>query len=100
MTLHSYVQYRPEWHGEGHIFTTVGRIIFNERIQRSLEEVLGETWDPASYEFVNQSLRKRDISAVVEQKKINDLPLVGRGALGSAQGGVAGGAVREREAGE
>ena len=31
----------------GHVLTTVGRIIFNERIERALGEVLGDGWDPA-----------------------------------------------------
>ena len=43
-----------------HILTTVGRIIFNERIERSLEEALEDQYDPAEYLFVNQPLRKRD----------------------------------------
>ena len=51
----------------GHVLTTVGRIIFNERIERALEEVLGEKYDPAtSYTFVNQPLRKRDMGDVIE----------------------------------
>ena len=54
-------------HGQGHILTTVGRIIFNERIERALEEVLEDKYDPAtSYTFVNQPLRKRDMGAVIE----------------------------------
>ena len=44
------------------MLTTVGRIIFNERIERALEEALGEEYDPATYEFVNQPLKKRDMS--------------------------------------
>ncbi|NLT07032.1 MAG: DNA-directed RNA polymerase subunit beta', partial [Solirubrobacterales bacterium] len=53
-------------HGEGHVLTTVGRIIFNERIERALEEVLGDQYDPAtSYAFVNQPLKKRDMSDVI-----------------------------------
>ncbi len=55
-------------HGEGHILTTVGRIIFNERIERALEEVLGDKYDPAtSYSFVNQPLKKRDMTEVIEK---------------------------------
>src|SRR3712207_3829853 len=42
VTLHSPVQFRPHWMPEGHVVTTVGRIIFNDRIERSLEETLGE----------------------------------------------------------
>ncbi len=37
--LHDLAEYRRV-HGQGHVLTTVGRIIFNERIERALEEVL------------------------------------------------------------
>jgi DNA-directed RNA polymerase subunit beta' len=50
---------------ETHVLTTVGRIIFNETIERSLEETLGKDFDPKLYEFVNQSMRKKDINAVI-----------------------------------
>jgi DNA-directed RNA polymerase subunit beta' len=63
--LHDLAEYR-RLHGQGHILTTVGRIIFNERIERALEEVLEDRYDPAtSYAFVNQPLRKRDTGAVI-----------------------------------
>ena len=45
-----------------HTLTTVGRIIFNERVERALEDALGEEYDPETYEFVNKPLRKRDMS--------------------------------------
>ena len=64
--LHDLAEYR-RLHGHGHILTTVGRIIFNERIERALEEVLEDKYDPAtSYTFVNQPLKKRDMGAVIE----------------------------------
>ena len=47
--------------------TTVGRIIFNERIQRALEETLGDEYDRTTYEFVNNPLRKRDMNPVIER---------------------------------
>ncbi|MGK2877345.1 MAG: DNA-directed RNA polymerase subunit beta' [Solirubrobacterales bacterium] len=50
---------------ETHELTTVGRIIFNETIERSLEETLGDDFNPKEYEFVNQSMRKKDINAVI-----------------------------------
>ncbi|MGB0888931.1 MAG: DNA-directed RNA polymerase subunit beta' [Solirubrobacterales bacterium] len=50
---------------DDHVLTTVGRIIFNETIERSLEETLGADFDPKDYEFVNQSMRKKDINAVI-----------------------------------
>ncbi len=64
--LHDLAEYRRV-HGQGHVLTTVGRIIFNERIERALEEVLADKYDPAtSYTFVNAPLRKRDMGAVIE----------------------------------
>ncbi len=50
---------------DDHVLTTVGRIIFNEKVERALEEVLGDEFDPKTYEFVNQSLRKKDINATI-----------------------------------
>ncbi len=64
--LHDLAEYR-RLHGQGHILTTVGRIIFNERVERALEEVLEDKYDPAtSYTFVNRPLKKRDMGAVIE----------------------------------
>ncbi|MDQ4049686.1 MAG: DNA-directed RNA polymerase subunit beta', partial [Actinomycetota bacterium] len=64
--LHDLAEYRRV-HGEGHILTTVGRIIFNERVERALEEVLEDRYDPeTSYQFVNRPLKKRDMGAVIE----------------------------------
>jgi len=62
--LHDLAEYRRVG-GGGHILTTVGRIIFNEKVERALAEVLEDLWDPTTYEFVNQSLRKRDMNAVI-----------------------------------
>jgi DNA-directed RNA polymerase subunit beta' len=64
--LHDLAEYRRRGESESHILTTVGRIIFNERVMRALEETLEDKWDPHSYEFVNQPLRKRDSTAVIE----------------------------------
>ena len=58
VSLHDLAEYRRR-HTQDHILTTVGRIIFNERVQRALEEALGEEFDPSTYEFVNKPLRKR-----------------------------------------
>ena len=43
-----------------------GRIIYNDRIERALEEALGEAFDPASYVFVNQPMKKRDLTPAIE----------------------------------
>ena len=63
--LHDLAEYRRR-HREDHVLTTVGRIIFNERIERALEETLEDDYDPATYEFVNRPLKKRDMADVIE----------------------------------
>jgi DNA-directed RNA polymerase subunit beta' len=63
--LHDLAEYRRR--GEaGHVLTTVGRIVFNDRVRRALEEALESEFDPAQYVFVNESLRKRDVNRVIE----------------------------------
>src|SRR5882724_2108516 len=64
--LHDLAEYRRRGEKESHLLTTVGRIIFNERIERALEEALAEEYDPAQYDFVNQPLKKRDMNQVIE----------------------------------
>jgi DNA-directed RNA polymerase subunit beta' len=64
--LHDLSEYRRRGVEQSHILTTVGRIIFNDRVERALADVLEETYDPNAYEFVNQPLRKRDMNNVIE----------------------------------
>src|SRR5215203_3558439 len=66
VSLHDLSEHRLR-HTTEHRLTTVGRIIFNERIERALEEALGAEFDPETYEFVNMPLRKRDMNAVIER---------------------------------
>ena len=49
-----------------HVFTTVGRILFNDRIERALLETLGDDYKPGDFEFVNRTLTKRDVNKVVD----------------------------------
>jgi len=63
VTLHDYAESRRR--GHEHFLTTVGRIIFNDRVERALAEALGDDWDPESYRFVNWSLKKRDANEMV-----------------------------------
>ncbi len=66
--LHTPVQFRPEWEGEGHRTTTVGRIIFNDRIERALEATLGaDEYDRTQYQWVNRPLKKRDVVELIDQ---------------------------------
>jgi DNA-directed RNA polymerase subunit beta' len=66
VTLHDLAEYRRT-DGGGHILTTVGRIIFNERVERALRETLEDEFDPESYTFVNSPLKKRDMNAVIQR---------------------------------
>ena len=64
--LHDLAEYRPAGREGGHILTTVGRIIYNDKIERAIRETLGADYDPASYEFVNRSMKKRDTTQFVD----------------------------------
>src|SRR5205085_1925389 len=61
--LHDKAEFRRT--GHEHFMTTVGRIIFNDRIERAIATALGDDWDPEKYIFVNQSLKKREINEIV-----------------------------------
>jgi len=61
--LQDFAEYRRS--GHEHFLTTVGRIIFNDRIERALAEALEGDWKPDDYEFVNHTLKKKDINAMV-----------------------------------
>jgi len=61
--LHDYAEYRRA--GHEHFLTTVGRIIFNDRVERALADAMEDEWDPEGYEFVNHSLKKRDVNEMV-----------------------------------
>jgi len=64
--LHTLAEYRPVGREGGHVLTTVGRIIYNDRIERALEEAIGERFDPTEYDFVNQAMKKRDTVRVID----------------------------------
>ncbi|MBX5470230.1 MAG: DNA-directed RNA polymerase subunit beta' [Thermoleophilaceae bacterium] len=68
VNLHDLAEYRRKgMDASSHILTTVGRIIFNDRVERALADTLGDAYDPSEYEFVNQALRKRDLNGVIER---------------------------------
>ena len=64
--LHDLAEFRPAGREGGHVLTTVGRIIYNDKIERALEEALGEQFDPSTYEFINRSMKKRDTTKLVD----------------------------------
>ena len=61
--LHDYAEYRRE--GHEHFLTTVGRIIYNDRVERALANALEDEYDPEKYQYVNHSLKKRDVNEIV-----------------------------------
>ena len=61
--LHDRAEFRRA--GKEHFLTTVGRIIFNESIERALADALEDDFDPEQYEFVNHSLKKKDVNEMV-----------------------------------
>jgi DNA-directed RNA polymerase subunit beta' len=63
--LHDHAEYRRA--GHEHFLTTVGRIIFNEKIERALADALGDEFDPEHYDFANRALKKRDVNEMVSE---------------------------------
>ena len=61
--LHDYAEYRRA--GHEHFLTTVGRIIYNDAVERAIADALGEEYDPEKYEYINRSLKKRDVNEIV-----------------------------------
>ena len=65
--LHDLAEYRPREREGGHILTTVGRIIYNDKIERALEEALGDDFDPQHLRVRQPSMKKRDTTQFVDQ---------------------------------
>ncbi len=63
--LHDFAEYRRP--GHEHFLTTVGRIIYNDRVERAIADALGDEYDPEKYEFINRSLKKRDVNEIVSE---------------------------------
>jgi DNA-directed RNA polymerase subunit beta' len=66
VTLHDIAEFRPFGREGGHVLTTVGRIVYNDRIERALAEALGDEFDATRYVFVNQSMKKRDTTRLID----------------------------------
>jgi DNA-directed RNA polymerase subunit beta' len=64
--LHDIAEFRPYGRDGGHVLTTIGRIIYNDRIERALSEALGDEFDASKYVFVNQSMKKRDTTVLID----------------------------------
>src|SRR5947207_4536112 len=64
--LHDLAEYRPLGLEGGHVLTTVGRIIYNDKIERALAQALGEEFNPSTYEFINRSMKKKDTTKLVD----------------------------------
>ncbi|HEY2537033.1 MAG TPA: DNA-directed RNA polymerase subunit beta', partial [Solirubrobacteraceae bacterium] len=64
--LHDIAEFRPFGRDGGHVLSTVGRIIYNDRIERALHEALGDGFDASKYVFVNQSMKKRDTTRLID----------------------------------
>src|SRR4051795_4971161 len=67
LKLHDLAEYRPVGREGGHVLTTVGRIIYNDRIERALKDALGDAFEESSYDFVNQAMKKKDTVKLVDQ---------------------------------
>src|SRR5205085_3883637 len=64
--LHDLAEYRPLGREGGHLLTTVGRILWNDKIERALQSALGDGFDPVSFEFINRSMKKKDTTKLAD----------------------------------
>jgi DNA-directed RNA polymerase subunit beta' len=64
--LHDVAEFRPYGREGGHVLTTIGRIIYNDRIERAIAEAIGDDFDASKYTFVNQSMKKRDTTRLID----------------------------------
>src|SRR4029077_9568098 len=67
LKLHDLAEYRPVGRAGGHVLTSGGRIIYNDRIERAVKDALGEAFEESSYEFINQSMKKKDTVKLGDQ---------------------------------
>ncbi len=47
--------------------TTLGRVLFNENIEQTLRDYLGDSYDSESYSYVNYILKKGEIKSLVSE---------------------------------
>jgi DNA-directed RNA polymerase subunit beta' len=64
--LHTVAEFRAPGRQGGHILTTVGRIIFNDKIERALAEAMDD-FDVTAYSFINTTLKKRDVTGFIDE---------------------------------
>jgi DNA-directed RNA polymerase subunit beta' len=64
LKIHDKVLYRRNGR---RVETTLGRVLFNENVEQTLRDYLGEAYDPAGYEFVSHELKKGEIKALVAE---------------------------------
>jgi DNA-directed RNA polymerase subunit beta' len=49
------------------IETTLGRVLFNENVEQTLRDYLGDDYDAASYPYINHTLKKGEIKNLVAE---------------------------------
>jgi DNA-directed RNA polymerase subunit beta' len=64
--LHTVAEFRAPGRQGGHLLTTVGRIIFNDKIERALAEAMDD-FDVTAYSFINMTLKKRDVTGFIDE---------------------------------
>jgi DNA-directed RNA polymerase subunit beta' len=51
--------------GGERIETTLGRVLFNENVEQTLRNYLGDAYDPETYPYINHTLKKGEIKNLV-----------------------------------
>ncbi len=47
--------------------TTLGRVLFNENVEQTLRDYLGDAYEPSTYNYVNHTLKKGEIKSLVAE---------------------------------
>ncbi len=63
LKIHDKVLYRR---AGGRVETTLGRVLFNENVEQTLRDYLGDSHSSEEYEFVNHVLKKGEIKDLVQ----------------------------------
>src|ERR671938_1044115 len=67
LKIHDKIVLRRTGSPGGRVETTLGRALFNENVEGTLRDYLGDAYDPAEYAYVNHELKKSEIKELVAE---------------------------------
>jgi DNA-directed RNA polymerase subunit beta' len=67
LKIHDKIVLRRTGSPGGRVETTLGRALFNENVEGTLSDYLGDAYDPAEYTYVNHELKKSEVKELVAE---------------------------------